>query len=257
MIRIHITGAPRSGTTLMQALMAASYASIDAPKGEVRLWDRVPRHGFVCTKNPNDTLLAPLTLPLDPGLHFICMVRDPRDVIVSKHYSAPDKYFTNLRVWREHARVVRKLKDHPRFHVVRYEDLVEHPDDVQSGLARAMGFLIRSAAFSAYKGEGAGDQVDVRAMNGAHAVDITRQGAWRDHMGRVKQQIKIHGSIDSNLIDLSYENSSGWAEAMHYIERDETPSLTPETQSPLKAASRAVNRWLHAGAYIRRRMIGI
>lgn len=257
MIRIHITGAPRSGTTLMQALMAASFAGITAPAGEVRLWDRVPREGFVCTKNPNDTMLAPLVLPLDPSLHFIFMVRDPRDVVCSKHYSAPDLYFTNLRVWREQARVARRMKDHPRFHIVRYEDLVTKPDEVQAALAKAMNFLARSTPFSTYEGEGADDQVEVDALNGPRAVEASRLGAWRDHMGRVKQQIKIHGSIDQNLIDFSYEKNSGWMEELHYIERDETPSLTPEHLSAMKRASRGLKHWMHAGAYLRRRKIGV
>jgi len=257
MIRIHITGAPRSGTTLMQALMAASYSRITAPQGEVRLWSKVPREGFVCTKNPNDTLLAPMLLGLDQSLHFICMIRDPRDVISSKHYSAPDKYFTNLRVWREHAAVARKLKDHPRFHLVHYEELVTKPDEVQARLGKAMGFLVRSAAFSEYKGEGAGDQVEADALNGPRAVETSRLANWKDHIGRVKQQIKIHGSIDHDLIDFSYEKNSAWVEEMTFIESDPTPSLTPEHLGPIKRVSRTINRLLHVGAYVRRRTIGI
>lgn len=256
MIRIHITGAPRSGTTLMQALMAASYSRVNAPAGEVRLWSAVPKEGFVCTKNPNDTLLAPLVLNKDKSLHFICMMRDPRDVISSRHYSAPDKYFTNLRVWREHAAVARALKDHPRFHIVRYEDLVTKPDEVQEYLGKAMGFLVRSAAFSDYKGEGAEDQVEVDAMNGPRPVEASRLSSWKDHIGRVKQQIKIHGSIDNDLIDFSYETNTAWVEEMTFVESDPTPSLTPEKLNPVKAASRAANRWLHAGAYLRRRVLG-
>lgn len=256
MIRIHITGAPRSGTTLMQALMAACFANINAPKGEVRLWTHVPREGTICTKNPNDTFLAPLLIPLDPSLHFVFVVRDPRDVIVSRHYSAPDLFFTNLRIWREQARIARTLRDHPQFHIVRYEDLVTKPDEVQARLAHEMSFLVRTRPFSTYEGKEAEDQVEVDALNGARAVEPSRLGSWRDHMGRVKQQIKIHGSMDQNLIDFSYEKNSGWMEDLHYIERDETPSLTPEHLSAIKAASKQIKLWLHVGAYLRRRYLG-
>jgi len=257
MIRIHITGAPRSGTTLMQALMAKSFANMTAPPGEVRLWAPVPREGTVVTKNPNDTFLAPLLLPVDPSLHFIFMVRDPRDVIVSRHYSAPDLFFTNLRIWREQARIARKLRSHPRFHIVRYEDLVTAPDRVQAELAKAMSFLVKCAPFSTYHGEDAEDLVEVDALNGARAVEASRLGVWRDHMGRVKQQINLHGHIDQNLIDFSYEKNSGWMEDLHYVERDETPSLTPEHLTLPRAVSRNVKLWLHAAAYVRRRTIGV
>lgn len=256
MIRIHITGAPRSGTTLMQALMARSFRNIKAPQGEVRLWDKVPREGTVCTKNPGDGRLAPLLLPLDTSLHFIFMIRDPRDVIASRHYTAPDLYFTNLRIWREQADAARALRGHPRFHIVRYEDLVTSPDEVQARLVKEFAFLVRAAAFSSYGGEGADALVEVNALNGARAIEASRLGVWRDHMGRVKQQIKIHGNIDQSLIDFAYEKNSGWMDELQYIPRDETPSLTPETLDTGKAASKEIKRWLHAGAYLRRRALG-
>jgi len=255
MIRIHITGAPRSGTTLMQALMMRSFAKLTVPKGEVRLWDRVPRDGVVCTKNPGDAQLASVVLSLDKSLHIIFVVRDPRDVISSRHYSAPDFYFTNLRVWRSQADIARKLRDHPRFHIVRYEDLVSDPDGAQALITKAMGFLVKSAPFSSFTGEGIEGDVEAEALNSPREVEASRLGAWRAHMGRVKQQIKIHGSIDQGLIDFSYEKNSGWMEELHYIERDETPSLTPEHLTPGKITSRALKQWLHAGAYLRRRYL--
>ncbi len=257
MIRIHITGAPRSGTTLLQSLMGASFSGLVAPQGETRMWDKVPREGFVCTKNPNDTALAPLLLPLDRQLHMICMVRDPRDVIASRHYSAPEEYFTNLRVWREHASLIRQLRARPRFHVVRYEDLVQRPDQVQDTLADAMPFLGRKAAFSAYTGDMAEDTVEAEALNGVRAVEAGQVGNWKDHKARVKGQILLHGNIDRELIEFGYEKKSGWDEDLAYIESDQSPSHTAEIFPPIKRVSRTLNRWLHAGAYLRRRAFGV
>lgn len=255
MIRIHITGAPRSGTTLLQSLMGACFTGINAPQGETRAWDKVPREGIVCTKNPNDTLLAPLLLALDARLHVVCMIRDPRDVISSRHYSAPDKYFTNLRVWREHTDIIRRLKNHPRFHVVRYEDLVQDPDRVQATLAAEMTFLARKRPFSTYEGEGA-DNVETEALNGVRAVEASKIGNWKDHKGRIKAQMALHGGLDAELVEFGFEKSSGWDEDLPYIESDTAPSLTPETLPPARRASRAINRWLHAGAYLRRKWLG-
>src|SRR5256885_11036539 len=84
--RIHITGAARSGTTLMLALMATCFGIDGAVEQETRLW-RAPVRGrrIVLTKQPQDERLALFLTRLDPRLHIIYMLRDPREVIVSVH----------------------------------------------------------------------------------------------------------------------------------------------------------------------------
>ena len=243
MIRIHITGAPGSGKTLLHSLVSECFANIQAPDHDVRLWGRAPREGFVCTKAEKDTPHVPAILPLDKSLHVVCMVRDPRDFVCCRDHSNPDRYYTNLRQWRAKARILRKMRDQPRFNLVRYEDLFTRPDEVQKALAKRMSFLVRCAPFS--------------SSAALEAAKARAPGAWRDNMGRVKQQIKLHGSIDEDLIDFSYEKNSGWMEELHYIERDETPSAAPERRPALFDWTAAALRPLAVTAYLSRRITGL
>ena len=127
--RVHIVGPPRSGTTLMQALVVNCFDVDGKTVTEERLWRRMPKgERVLVTKRPGEAPLAPMLLPLDRNLHFIFMLRDPRDTIVSRHGRTREKYWSNLRAWRQSYGAARKMRDHPRFVVVRYEDLVRDPD---------------------------------------------------------------------------------------------------------------------------------
>src|SRR5579863_7894276 len=83
--RIHITGPPRSGTTLLLALMLSCFEIDGGVRDERRLWRTPPkRRQIVCSKFPDETDFATSMLPLDPDLHVIYIVRDARDVVVSQ-----------------------------------------------------------------------------------------------------------------------------------------------------------------------------
>ena len=91
--RVHIVGAPRSGTTLLLELMTTGFRFSHCGKEEVSLLNTpkvLPSNGMLCTKNPQDWALMRYILPVDPDQYFITTVRDPRDVVVSKHGLRPD-----------------------------------------------------------------------------------------------------------------------------------------------------------------------
>jgi hypothetical protein len=143
MIRLHVVGCPRSGTTLaLEAIVSAFVVS-----GYFREERRVTRAlavpdvpgGAFCSKFPPDVLLARALLALEPDLYFLYLLRDPRDVIVSRHRRAPDRYWVNLRAWRMYDRAARALDGHPRFVTLRYETLVTAPDVAERQLLAAAG----------------------------------------------------------------------------------------------------------------------
>jgi len=90
--RIHITGAARSGTTLMLALMLTCFDIDGGVSRETRLW-RAPVRGrrVVVTKQPADEKISLFLARFDPKRHIIYMLRDPREVVVSRHGADPDR----------------------------------------------------------------------------------------------------------------------------------------------------------------------
>ncbi len=254
MYRIHIVGVPRSGTTWMHELMVTCFKIDGATKKEVRLWRHDGRGDRVCcTKCPGDEILAFPLIHFDKNLYFVYMLRDPRDVIVSAHGRARGEYWTNLRAWRESVAILRRLKNHPRFVTVRYEDLVARADAVQDMLQERLPFLDVELPFSAYHEHAAPSAAYSTAMRGARSPSDANVGAWRRHKPRLVAQMNLHGALDDELIELGFETDRSWLTAVAGVEADTAPSRTPERHSPGKRFRKAVRRWLHVIVYLARR----
>ncbi len=99
---------------------------------EDRVFVKAPSAGNIyLTKAVKDILVIRWFLDLDPELFVICMVRDPRDAVVSKHGKAPDRYWAGLRYWNTYISCWRRVHEHPRFITIRYEDFSSAPDKTQ------------------------------------------------------------------------------------------------------------------------------
>lgn len=242
--RIHIVGcAPRSGTTLMTELMVNGFAIDGYTPHETSVFV-CPRERFeiLCTKNPRDVLAVRPLLALDPDLWVIYVLRDPRDVVVSRHQQAPDKYWANLGMWKERQRAARALRSHPRFVTVRYEDLVADPNAEQQRLRRAMPFLIPRADFADYHRHAHPSGKSVQALGGVRPISTTSIGRWREHKPRVAAQLALHGPITDDLIDLGYEPDAGWLRELDGVTPDNHVSRWPEGRSPAQSTKRALRR---------------
>ncbi len=258
--RIHIVGPPRSGTTLMQALFATGFDIDGVTTHEEGLWRRGPGgERILLTKCPGDEALASLLLPLDRHLWFVFMQRDPRDVVVSEHGQEPGKYWSNLRVWRQALKFHAKMKHHPRFIVVRYEDVVTSPDAIQDELVRRMPFLKPSIPFSRYH-EFLGGSVSTtekfsRAMRGVRPVTPDSIAAWRAHLPRVKAQMALHGGIATELVEMGYERDDSWLKLLDGVQLDQAGSLVPDELPLRRRVQHATRRWMRMSRYIYRRYI--
>jgi len=254
--RIHITGAHRSGTTLMSALMTTCFDIDVSPPEETRLRAPLAKSGrIVCTKNPDESDYALKLLALDPDLHVIQMVRDPRDVIVSKVGREPAPYFVTLRCWRRNRP---PRRPHKRAHIVRYEALVSNPDSVQKELMAAMPFLRMTLPFSKFSERAQETAASrspywIEAMHSIRAPGPESIGRWREHLPRVKGQIARHGDISRELIALGLEKDKSWLSLLEGVEADMAPSHLPENE-PLKAPiTRAWRNALGILGYLRER----
>lgn len=256
--RIHIAGPPRSGTTLMHTLFSTCMGVDGVTSREERIWRRMPRgERVLVTKCPGEEHFAPSLLKFDRDLWFIFMLRDPRDLIVSKHGSEPGRYWSNLRTWYKALDACEAMKTHPRFIVVRYEDLVSKPDKVQEDLLRNLPFLKRTVKFSRYQDhlpQGFGQSAQIlQAMRGIRAVSPKNVGAWRHHLPRVKAHVSRYPDLPAKLIELGYEQDTGWLKDLEREPADNRPSVVPDELSFFRRWQLAFRFWRQVLVYLLRR----
>jgi hypothetical protein len=206
------------------------------------------------TKRPKDTQFMPRVLTSVPEFWVIYCLRDPRDVVVSKHRIAENKYYSNLRLWREQHAFAKQMQAHERCITVRYEDLVSDPDTVQEMLQKQIRWLISAHPFSEYHQHAQLSAQSERAMHGLRSINTDSIGRWRDNLPRIAGQIERHGDITEQLIECGYETDASWLEALTGIQPDYSPSRYPDRKGlwnqlrqnaniALKVAAYRFNRW--------------
>ena len=230
MQRIHIVGCgPRSGTTLIAEAMIACFEIDLYNEHETRIWAWPSCYANIfLTKAPIDILLVQSVLRVMPNLHVIYMLRDPRDMIVSKHGNDPNRYWASLSLWKTYTPYGHRLQAHPRFITIRYEDLVNAPDQIQAYLMKRMPFLVRQASFSRYHELSQPSSASVNALGLVRPISSSNVGNWRRHMPRVAGQLEIHGSITNDLIEYGYEQDGAWEQELEGVQPDLSESHWPE-----------------------------
>lgn len=258
MKRIHIVGvSPRTGTTLMAEAMKTCYKIDYYTTHEDRLFSRAPgRPDIFLTKSPKDIMIVGPSLKVDPDLYVICMLRDPRDIICSKHKKDPDRYWASLRYWKLYIQALKKLADHPRFIVIRYEDFVSKPDQTQQQLSSRIPFLTELTAFSNYHNKAAVSSSSSKALSGVRPIKPTSVGRWRNHKARIAGQLELHGDLSNDLVRFGYEENNQWLEELKNIEPDLNPSHFPEFMSFRKKTSSKSGKYLEAGRRMLEQKIG-
>ncbi len=209
--RIHIIGCSRSGTTMLHLAMVCfenvTLSEFETGAGYPYLAERIklalslgwrPGRKFYITKRgpgwylPHkiDILLAQTRLE---NIGIIHLVRDPRDVMLSKHGGSTEKpdsaYVSHEHWYRSIAaadRVFESLADHKRKLVLRYEDLVLDPAGTQQRIAATFGLKANPAALpiDRVKDNFANlnirfDSDELKALNGLRNMDSRSIGRWR------------------------------------------------------------------------------
>jgi len=251
--RLHIVGCHRSGTTLLHTLVTTCFAVDGFAAGEMGVYsDPPPLVGGVggavfVSKKPRDVRALRALLDLDRDLFALHVVRDPRAVIASRHAADPERYFTHLGAWLECERHAAAVAGHPRFHEVRYEDLVRSPDAVQAELARAFPFLLSTRSFSGFE-HTAEPGADARvALGGLRPIATDRIDGWRAHLPRVKAQLERYretdGGLCAALVRRGYEPDDAWTCVLDGVEAQHSRSRTPEAEGRLKRLDRRLREW--------------
>jgi hypothetical protein len=142
---VFIAGCARSGTSLLKQLMAA-FEDTAVFHRERTIW-----HFLEMADRPEATLVVKRTsechrelhrLPAD--VHLIYCVRHPYDCLTSSHPQTLHLrpfHVTRDRWFAEYEAFGRLRGEQPRrpVTIVRYEDLVTRPDDVEAAIADAVG----------------------------------------------------------------------------------------------------------------------
>ena len=153
---IYIGGCGRSGTTLLLSILSA-HPKIFACPLELSMFDdlvdgykpaRMDRlyRTFLthriksttdrwCEKTPlNVNRLDAIDRFHDGLFRFINIVRDGRDVILSKHPSDPDRYWVAPERWINDVTAGKREEARPQVMTIRYEDLIEHQERTLEGI---------------------------------------------------------------------------------------------------------------------------
>ncbi len=210
---------------------------------------------IVCTKNPQDVLVMRRVLPLMPQLHAIVMLRDPRDIVVSVHAKDDARYWTNLRIWREYHRAAMRLEGHPRVLMIHYEDLVRAPAETQATIARALPFLRPTSRFEEFHLTARPSCESQQALGGLRPPDVASIGRWRVHKERLAGQLRIHGPITRELIELGYERDDAWLGALDGVVPDDAASHWPEHRPLRQRALRDARVWVQVAKLAMRRTL--
>lgn len=125
------------------------------------------------------------------GFKCLLIVRDPRDVVTSLNYGDGHNYggrtkplLYNLRSWRKSVAIGLHMASHPRFKLVRYEELVRDPVRV---MAQLFEFLCLDTGYEEFSPDRVADQdgqtwhsnSSHQSMSGISPASV---GKYADHL---------------------------------------------------------------------------
>lgn len=219
MKRIHIVGSsPRTGTTLLFEMMNACFDIDNACKHEKSICSKIPKSGNIyLTKHPGEISAVRIPLLLDNNLFVLCILRDPRDTVVSFHGSFPDIYWCSLRYWKLFVKIFDKISNNSHFVAIKYEDLVNDPNATQEKIMKHLPFLTKIHDFSEYHLHADPSAKAIRALKTLRPIDSKSIGNWKNHLPRIRQQIAVHGTISDDLIRFGYETDRAWEKCLEHV----------------------------------------
>lgn len=233
--QIVIAGQGRAGTTLFYNMLRATLTGFEMPPHEVSAEGYVDQDGNYCTKRPFDIFAIPDILKKAHGkkkIDLIVTLRDPRDILVSKHVRVPDDYFVGAhRSWFTpkgieptftaagvipiHDTIIQVAKSGvfpDGIFALKYEHLVENPDRIRQKLADELD-LEFSGSFTDFHKQDIPEDLQ-RALNGVRPVEKAETPKWKkpEHRQRIIEQFTRYPDLHRVLMELGYEEDESWFE---------------------------------------------
>ena len=242
--QVVICGFPRSGTTLLYNLLCSTMSDFAFEEFEEPAVESLLRYDSRISKRPFDVFdLARFDRSNihDKKLHVILSIRDPRDMVVSRHAQAPDVYFMG---W-DQSLDMREMNKSKEYHftspgirqiadairrapqvlqaaplLVRYEDLVSDPDVIQSRLAESFDLEFNDSfsqfcdepATKGLKYSGIHKPVDASLVKINEPINAQNIARWRqsEHVDRVLTEFEQHPELFALLDEYGYAENRNW-----------------------------------------------
>jgi hypothetical protein len=210
-----ICGFPRSGTTLLHLMIAATVRNATTFSKERNALaiggTRTGRgHPWLITKRPNDLLRLDRIREQYRAwgdatkVRFLICTRDPRAVLTSRHRNATG-YYVSAGRWMALAEAFDREASAADVRVVEFADVIMQPDRVQDTLTDWLGWHTDGRFADAHQHVPA--HFDTAALNGVRPLDTNRLTAWchQEHGTRLKD---IHAALP---------NFTNWLHAHGYM----------------------------------------
>ncbi len=219
-LHIHICGYSRSGTTLLQIMLEFAYPNSryfgHEISGRRAIMHKLRNHKIMITKKPKDIfrLHQLINHYRDSKTSFkpIVMIRDPRDVLTSRHITTSKQrsYHMKLERWKAEQPFILYYMNHPDVLMIKYEELTGNTDQTQE---RIECFVEQKSErrFSDFHKKKRAD-FDDRHLNGVRPVDQKTIARWKapEHIERICEIIKAAPGFAEDLITMGYETDTSW-----------------------------------------------
>ncbi|SDI77610.1 hypothetical protein [Alloyangia pacifica] len=240
---IVIAGQSRSGSTLFYNMLRNTLQGFGMFDTERPAAGVLHLPGNQCTKRPFDVFDLPRIMQANQGrkrIDLICMLRDPRDILTSRHKAVPDDYFVGadkcyfvpegrtptftapglLPVHEASMRISGSGLFPQGVFFLKYEDLVTEPEAVQQMLSEGLGLTFNGRFSDFHK---ASIPTGLQGpLNGIRAIDVSRQRKWQapEHRARIIEQFSRFPVLHDILYQLGYEEDRTWFDALLRLETE-------------------------------------
>lgn len=217
---VYIGGCGRSGTTLLLSILSA-HPDIFACPRELNLFEgaeetdqglKVPKlyrlyRTFLserikptanryCEKSPSNIRHFGLINRLHYGnFKMIHIIRDGRDVILSRHPRDPEAYWVSPERWVSDVSTGLKYLHHPKVHTIRYEDLVSDFNSTIKGICDFLEIKLSDQILDWHSHTTV--QKNKALYSPIQQINKDSVGKWKapEHVQRVRKLIEIPEAV--------------------------------------------------------------
>lgn len=212
-----VSGFPRGGTTLLQAMLEVCIPCARIYGKEVRgitaaKYDiNVAKFKYLVTKRPDDIFIFDTIREIyakrKPSPKFILLSRDPRAVLTSRHRKNGSRPYVTAERWRWFFKYWQIERHSGDVLAIRYEDLVNNSKKVQQSIENHIGVQFRCDISDYHKY--IDNTFDSTALNGIRPLDSQTITRWKktEYKAELEQLMHTVDELPSALDEMGYGKS--------------------------------------------------